>query len=325
MIVFTCINAKMVNPAIIWASTLRKVRQLTQTEIKPMIFHTPDVDVSRFSDLDVQLVAVKHDVSNSSGFDLTDTHGMTMRLRVLDLMQERGFKEVFYTDADVMFQHSLDEILTCPILDERLWIAAREDYVYHDDKRLSKHYALDSDAHFHRMQFNEHYFNSGVMLLNVPGLMREVKRRGHTTLMEMYEANHERYSFPDQDLLNELCQEKINLFDRYNAFAELNLQLDFGDVLGRKHAIYAANIVHFAGRLKPWTKHDMPNIVGAQYPLHTYLDECREVVTYLDFGWYQAVKENAEKYAYFNDWLYGPMRKLNELKDKLTELDESMG
>lgn len=324
MIVFTCINGAMVNPAIIWASTLQKVRKLTQTEIKPMIFHTPDVDISRFAEFDVQCVAVSHDIDNSTAFGMAETHGMTMRLRVLDLMQERGFDHVLYTDADVMFQHGLDELLQCPILSEKLWIAAREDYVYHDDKRLAKHYAIHDPMYHHRMTFNEHYFNSGVMLLSVKGLFRELKRRGYTRLMDMYTANHERFQFPDQDLLNDLCTEKINLFDRYNAFAELNLRLDFGDVLGRKHVIHDAAIVHFAGRLKPWTEHDMPTIVGAQYPLHNYLAACREVVTHLDFKWYRAVKENAEKYNYFNNWLYGPMQQLNALKQKLADFGEEL-
>lgn len=325
MKVFTCINATMVDAAVVWAHSLQKVAKMGKETIEPYIFHTPDVDPHRFSDLGVSTVNIGFGPELSGKYSRVIMEGMTMRLRVLDMMMEREFSDtVIYTDADVLFQRPLDELAGCPMT-ENVWIAARNDNVFFDCKRNGKFYKDYDTYHDHKKQFSDTYFNSGILIIHLKGLQKAVARKKFDSLMDYYMANRESYIFPDQDCLNSLVTEYNLLFDRYNAFAELGMRMDFGDILARRDALSAAHIVHYCGTHKPWSQvpdGSLPTLHGTQYPFEDYLAACEEIITYLTPAFVKAVRGNVKANSLMIQWQQQVRGVAGPLKVRLTEAKE---
>lgn len=85
------------------------------------------------------------------------------------------------------------------------------------------------------------YFNSGVILFNLEKIREEIKERMISNLIRKYQ---DRLTFPDQDLLNKLFQNRV----KYADASEYNNQFC---VLGNG-SVSEARIIHFATQDKPW-------------------------------------------------------------------------
>lgn len=323
MIIFTCINKGAQNPAIVWANTLKEQVDLSKDKI--YIFHTGDVDVWRFNHLPVNLVRVEHNNTEGGCFNEENTNGMTMRLRVLDMMIERQFSEkVWYFDSDFLFMKPLTELENCPLTDQA-FLAARNDHVRWDDPRIKEHYVMEDAQYKHKKALHSDYFNSGAMGIFLPALQRRLQHFGYEKLMDFYEAKLDNYIFPDQDCLNELVDEYVLLPDHFNTLPELQFKIDFGDIMRRLRESYNSHAAHFCGRIKPWTEHGLPNQSLQQLPLDLYVEEVRKVRSFVDIDWYRAVMANGEKYAFLFDWMnktHKPTGVVASKFDKMKEMED---
>lgn len=319
MIVFTCVNKESEDAAVIWAASLKAALGKGGGGIQTYMFHTPDVDTSRFLDFNVYSVSIG---------DMPNLSRKEILVKVLDMMVERKFTDrVFYSDTDVLWMNHMDELKGAP-LNEKVWLAARNDNVFYDDKRNRKfypHYDTDFDR---KLSINpDGYLNSDVLYMLLDGLRGAVRRKGYKKLEDFYLAMKDKHGHSVEDCFNLICGEYVNLFDRYNAFAEDVLDLDFGEMLGRRNSIHSAHLINFRGVHKPWREVDdiaLPELAGAQYPMNTYLACCEAHITYITKPFLEKVRANAKRYSLINDWDKNVLAKSGPLKDKLTKFKEEL-
>ena len=319
MIVFTCVDKESEDAAVIWAASLQQQLLKGTGGVRTFIFHTADVDVSRFTDFSAFCVSV----GNMEGQSKQE-----MLIRVLDMMHSRGFEDhVMYAHTDVLWQGDVEEIRNCP-LDSKLWLAARNEHVYFDSKRNQKFYPMyDEDYQRKSTIAPMGYFNSDVMMLLISGLYRAVKRAGYASLEELYLAKKMSKGWSPTDTLNSLITEYINLFDRYNAFTEEYFELDFGEMLSRRMEIKLSKLVNFVGVHKPWREtsdFDLPELAGAMYPFHHYLQACDIYRTYITKDFYERVKANVHRYRMIVDWERDVLDAARPLKEKLEKFNDDL-
>jgi lipopolysaccharide biosynthesis glycosyltransferase len=141
---------------------------------------------------------------------------------------------ILYLDADLIANKDLSE-LYYQNLDDRSVAVVRD--VNYDSDELLKH-AAD-------LEINHDYFNSGVILFNLP-LMREC------TLNDYYEFFVEHKDviiWPDQDILNGIFSNQIKVLGN-NIY---NVQISNWRFKGELDLNQVA-IIHYIGNSKPWFK-----------------------------------------------------------------------
>lgn len=161
--------------------------------------------------------------------------------------------KVIYIDGDTLIQGSLNELYKTDI--ESAFVAAVDDQF---DVRIEEYSYLCGRIGLKR----KHYFNSGVMLLNLKKMRQEnISQR----LLE-YRTMGINY-FMDQDCLNAVLGEKlITLPYVYNFMSTLSDVYDVAEI-GKKflniniksmeECISSAKILHLTDRKKPWI-YNMP-------------------------------------------------------------------
>lgn len=320
MIIFTCVTKADEDAAVVWASSLTKALSTGKGGVQTYIFHTPDVNTSRFMDFHVTCVAVG--VPNNTKRD-------EMYLHVLDMMIKRKFSDrVLYSTVDMLWRANLDELVNCP-LDTSMWLAARNEYVAFDCKRNQKFYENADPKYWGRKFIGKlGYFCDDMMLIQLDGLEQALKRQRSGTLVEYYTLAKSIRQHSPQDAMNVLIEEYVNLFDRYNCFAEEYFDLDFGEMLQRRKDIYNAKAINFRNDDKPWretTDFDLPKLSGSQYPFELYSEACDEVLTYLTKDFYRRVKANARRYRMITDWDKKVLAVAGPLKAKLEQFKKDLG
>ena len=117
----------------------------------------------------------------------------------------------------------------------------------------------------------EGYYNSGVLLMNLPLIRRDVRAQD---IFGYVEANRARLVLPDQDILNGLYGERILPMDeyrfnydarRYNQYllaSQGELTMDW--------VMEHTAILHFCGKRKPWKK-DYTGRFAALYKHYMHL------------------------------------------------------
>lgn len=140
--------------------------------------------------------------------------------------------KVLYLDADIVCQGSIAELTAIDIDD--CVVAAVGDVGTIAAKQVAT------------LQLsNEHYFNSGVLYINVENWMaRDV---WHQAVKAIF-ASNKKFSFPDQDALNIVLDGRAKMID-----AKFNWMYDlFSETASNRKIAKEAVFVHFVGRLKPW-------------------------------------------------------------------------
>nr|WP_274709405.1 glycosyltransferase [Proteus mirabilis] len=95
------------------------------------------------------------------------------------------------------------------------------------------------------------YFNSGFIYYNIP---RWLSDNILTLFMKL--INNKKYSFPDQDVLNIILQDKVKILPRYyNSFFNKN----------EKNIDKSTILLHYAGPSKPWYSIDRAEVLYKQY------------------------------------------------------------
>ncbi|MDR3125371.1 MAG: glycosyltransferase family 8 protein [Endomicrobium sp.] len=130
---------------------------------------------------------------------------------------------IIYTDIDLIFNSDLQDLYSLDLTNN--YVAAVKDACKSNEKNyLWQKYGIYPIAK------NEHYINSGVLLLNLRKLKSDNMDKSWIQL-----AEKESFPFHDQDIINLTCKGKITFLP-----TEYNFSVD------------NAKIIHFAGSNKPW-------------------------------------------------------------------------
>ncbi len=164
------------------------------------------------------------------------------RLFIPEIMKE--YHKVLYLDGDTILLEDPKVIFSFDIRGG-VYAGAVKDFNIIEDMSLSfKKYVQN----ILRIKDVTHYFNSGVMLLNLDYIRKDFSL---SYLIEQAASKGKKHH--DQDVLNSLFYNKIYFLPpRYNVMW-LNNDL-YNSVPGGKEAINHPAIIHFTGSGKPWLK-----------------------------------------------------------------------
>ena len=195
-------------------------RWLEQTYHTTIDFHLPDLGI--FRDL--------YEFSASSQY----SPAIFTRLMIPATL--RGIAEtVLYLDADIICSGSIADLMKLDMSDQILAVVSDE----LETTVKNRCAALNIKS--------GRYFNSGVMLINVPNwLAADITRQVFTTLQDSQRS----FLHPDQDALNLVMGDNVvYIEERWNMRYNLEIMLRKGQAgkwLGD------AVFMHFTGRVKPW-------------------------------------------------------------------------
>lgn len=157
-----------------------------------------------------------------------------------------NLEKVIYVDGDTLIRKSLNELYNWNI--EDVWVAAVDDAI---DKIRGGIYS----SRVGRTYF--HYFNSGVMLLN----LEKMRRDKVTERLIDYRINRKNY-FMDQDALNAVLKKKRSILPyTYNFMSTITDNLDLEGIIEEfkldnkislEQFIDSVVIIHLTDVKKPW-------------------------------------------------------------------------
>ena len=239
------------------------VSVLKKTRNRPICFHILESGFrqksrDRISSLKKQfpngefLFYPVNDTSMFDGLKLPDyiSRAATLRLFLPELLKDVA--KVLYLDCDTIVCRDIGEIWDTPL--ENVWVAG----VLDCSKSLTKHCnVLGLRA--------EHYFNSGVLLMNL-GEMRNTNYR--ETFSDVIRNYADKITMADQDLLNLAAQGRYRQLPiRWNLHrGYLIHQMPWTDKAELAEALRMPGIVHFTGSRKPWQW-------SLKYPRHIFWQE----------------------------------------------------
>ena len=176
------------------------------------------------------------------------------RLVMQDVLVD--YDKVIYLDSDLVVNEDISKLFDIEIGDNLL--GAVKDV---DSAGCYKEFDPKRKEYFERVMKLENpytYFNSGVLIMNLKEF-----RKTFTTEDILKMAESEDYIFPDQDVLNIICEKKVYYLDEsWNTM----MNHSDGNISRLKvarmapHAMYSAylearkhpKIIHYAGYQKPW-------------------------------------------------------------------------
>ena len=186
------------------------------------------------------------------------------RLLMQDIMAQ--YEKVLYLDSDMVILDDISKLYNTDIGDAYVGAVVDVDFAgcYKGVDPDRKNYF----AKKLKMSDPYHYFNSGVLLMNLTQF-----RKNFTSTQILDLAESKDWLFPDQDVLNVLCEDHVFYLDM-----SWNVMMNWKDntscrlLTARKapHEMYQAyfdsrenvKIAHFAGFQKPW---NIPNCDFAEY------------------------------------------------------------
>ena len=199
------------------------------------------------------------------------------------LLVDRLFPEydkVLYLDCDIIIRRDVG-LLFDENLDECILGASRGKLFGYSYRYVKEELQIGTEG----------YFNSGVLLINIPQFSRHFIGEIGLKMLE-----EKRYFCQDQDVLNILCENKVKFIDgRWNVEwqhrtadgTDMVLDEVRQDMLTYEEDPY---IIHYTTRFKPW---DHPEIELAEY----FWAEAKETVFYEELLQIGAVNRMMEKLA----------------------------
>jgi len=186
-------------------------------------------------------------IINDTKFDnapVTDRYPKTIYYRLLAYKYlPKTLKRILYLDVDILVINDLSKLYKLDMKD--YWYAA------------ASHTALDVTDSLNKIRLGnydtEGYYNSGVMLMNLPAIREHVKAED---IVGYIRIKNLALFLPDQDVLNGLYGQHIMKIpdEVYNYDARMN-PLYFAKSNGEWDIDWVINhtvILHFCGRDKPW-------------------------------------------------------------------------
>ena len=145
--------------------------------------------------------------------------------------------KALYLDGDLVVNGSLEKLWDTDITD---YLCAGAHDLWVENINYKRQIGFSSD---------ELYINAGVLLLNIPK-MREEKI--YEKLCETTISLGKQIQFQDQDIINIVCRGRVKeLPERYNFTTE--------NAIKHPEERDKAVIVHYTGKMKPWSIWDCPN------------------------------------------------------------------
>lgn len=176
---------------------------------------------------------------NGAYIDPRYSEAASYRLLLPELLPE--YNKVAYIDCDVIVRNDIGKLYNETNLDGYLLAAVAEAKIENQGERWE---ALGCDS--------RNYFNSGFLLLN----LKQMREEG--TSAKMLEALHADYlEFPDQDVLNIVCQGRTLLlppiYNSIRTFFILHYKPDFLQRYSEEEwdAVQNHGTIHYTGG-KPW-------------------------------------------------------------------------
>lgn len=171
---------------------------------------------------------------------------MYYRILIPEILNE--YKKVIYLDCDMVVLGDLSELYNTNLtnycigavknpLHKKMYDYIIDNFNLNPDKYINSGMLVINCNEFNKLNIKEHFFN-------------EIK-------------NHETLRYPDQDLINIVCQNKIKYLpmnwnylwhqERLNKSATTALHLLESDINTYQEASKDIKILHFTGDRKPWT------------------------------------------------------------------------
>lgn len=170
------------------------------------------------------------------------SRAMYFRLFAFDYFS-KSIDKLLYLDADVICKGSLDPLLDVELHDNIAAVVKDvESIQYKVNDRLPG------------VNLKDHYFNSGVVLVNLPQWATHSLTTKALSLLSGNDVNSMYYKYPDQDVLNILLKNRVIFLPReYNTIYTIKSELK-----DKKHSKYAdvitsdTRLIHYTGATKPW-------------------------------------------------------------------------
>lgn len=159
------------------------------------------------------------------------------------------YETVIYLDCDLVVTSNLAELLLVD-LGNNLLAGVDAPSVKESTERLRKDIDVQS----------VHYINSGVLVMNVQQWNRE--RVAEKCLKILAEIPHDKLLYPDQDILNIVCEGRILLLEPHWNFC-WHMMYGSPEMIERTREIRERvgdnfKILHFSSSTKPWSRPELP-------------------------------------------------------------------
>ena len=181
------------------------------------------------------------------------TEAMYYRFIIPQIFEE--YEKVLYLDGDIIINCDITELYDIDL--ENNWVGAIADNSIHHEKSPAYDY-IPSTLHLER----EKYFSSGVMVFNVQELLNtNFFNKCIRVLSELKTP-----IFPDQDVLNIVCDGNIKYIDfTYNfTWNIINHYMNIENYVSDEKfkqiedAKRSPKIIHYCGAKKAWKQPDLP-------------------------------------------------------------------
>lgn len=196
------------------------------------------------------------------GAPTTDRYPDTIYYRLLaHEFLPADLKRILYLDADILCLNPFNSLYTMD-LGDHLYAAASHNS---DGKLLD----LVNKLRLQNFEMDSSYYNTGVLLMNLPAIRHTVKS---SEIFAFIEKNRNLLILPDQDVLNGLYADKVTPIPdeiyNYDARYSLIYQVKSNNAHNLDWVIQHTVFLHFAGRDKPWK----PNYNSRYAALYKYLE-----------------------------------------------------
>lgn len=179
---------------------------------------------------------------------------MYLRLFIPEVLAD--YDKAIYLDCDTIVQKDIADLYDIDL--ESNYVAAVKDYntivnLKHHEK---VNYYYNQVLKLHNM---ENYFNSGVLLMNLPELRRIDLIKQTLSLLDI----HQELLYPDQDLLNIICLNKVKIISNgWNFVTSINAVLVQDNyfiplAIEWSKGLENQRIIHFISEHKPWNTPEM--------------------------------------------------------------------
>ena len=169
------------------------------------------------------------------------TKEMYFRLLAFRLLPA-DLDRILYLDPDILILNPIRKLYETEI-DGYLYAAAYHKKFSVKEINKIRLFPYEIDA----------YYNSGVLLMNLKQMRREVDER---EIYRFIEANRAKLVMPDQDIINALYAKKIKKLDElyynYDTRYFSRYKLTSGGCFDMGRVINETVVLHFCGKKKPW-------------------------------------------------------------------------
>ena len=234
-----CTDSNYLIPAIVCMQSIKKnsITPIKFFIITPSDFQDDNGILLNFlNKWQLNFELIRADTNIFFGWQETNHINNTAYLRLLipDLI---FVNRVIYLDCDILVQADLGSLFNIDLLD--FYAAGVRDY------------SEGSDGKF-PLNSNDIYINSGVLLLDLDALR---KFNFFSRCLQLQQYVHQKSRFVDQCIINKALEnKKLILTDDWN-FQIQNMDLNLQNL---KNIQSHAKIIHFIGKIKPWSNNANP-------------------------------------------------------------------